>query len=152
MLMSSDKHRHRRRGKHRRPDAEPANSVGERDGLEAFHDDDGCTDPEREQHLVDAGPERQRDGHEVRHRRLRSSGRLRPQAADHAVEQREHARVAQQHRLGRSGRARRELDQRDVAVVNARRVRRLPSVVTDERGRTNNLDDPVDLGSVSAVG
>ena len=53
----------------------------------------------------------------ARRRRRARPRRRAAKLAEHAVEQLEHAGVPQQHRLGPPGRARRELDERDVGVV-----------------------------------
>ena len=84
----------------------------------------GTPEREREQHLVDAGPERERHRHEVRHRRAPFAAAATPaQRSDHAVEQPEDRVVPQRHRLGPAGRARRELDDR-LAAVEPPRLRR----------------------------
>ena len=144
---SSDKHRHRRRRQHGRPQLEAGHEVGERLRVEPVHHDH----------------RRRRRG--TRTARCRSPptttttsgirfgiGALRgcpdePLAAqllDHGVEQLEHARVAQEHRLRPAGRARGELDQRDVGFVHRRvghdRAQRLPGA--SARGQHDRERDP----------
>ena len=59
-------HRHRRGRKHRRPDAEPGDQLGEHARIEPVHDDDLGSGPQPEEHVVDAGIERERNRDEIR--------------------------------------------------------------------------------------
>ena len=113
-------HRDRRGWQHRGADAEPLHELRERGGSEAVHDHDRRARPQPEQHVVDAGVQRQRHRDQVRCGRPGGvAGIAAPQRTEHAIEQFEVGGVRVQDRLRAAGRARRPEHETHVVAVDA---------------------------------